>query len=429
GAALVGATVIGVSLPHPQQVQASPVVVAAAPAAALPIAAPATPAPAAEEPDPSDAASVDASSTDDLPAATVDGAAAADTATPAAADDSAATDDAAAEDGADDTAAADPDDPLGATKAGTLQQVALIVVHGDAPLRWRDAPAASPARVRAAKGTTFTGFGQVPDAPLVTSLGLLAGQGSNPAARAGCDVPTPVTPGTVDAKGVVAGTGCDYPAGTPSVPTAVAIDGRRWKAYAPVGSVDAAKAALCGAGTPDPAAQGLARENALAHLSDLASSGACEAAASPLSALAKDLTADDAPAWLVVNVGLCGTDGCDEGEAAARDRDLDAAIATLTAKDGLDASSAIFVVGDGTATSGLAAAEPGTVPAAPNDPDAPAAVATGALLIGPAVAKDKADPLSLDPLAIARAQTTWLGLTPPGAAAAETTTALAVPGA
>jgi hypothetical protein len=421
GTALIGAAFIGTTIPGAQPVGAQP-----QPVGAMVAAAPLAAAPAARA-----AATTDAA-TDTTDAAAGAAASAGDGATPAAADAAtvatptatqAPTTDAA--DAADDASgdAGDGSDPLaGAGGGDTLARVALIVVHGDAPVRWATAAPGSPARTRAATGTTFTGLAVLPGAPLATGLALIAGQPSNPATRAGCASPTPVSPGTVDAAGVTAGVGCDYPAETPSLAGAVARDGRTWKAYASAGSPAEAAAQLC-----NPA--GAAGRSALAHLGDLAASGACDAAAAPLSALATDLGSDAAPAWVYVEVGACGTDGCDDAEAKARDADLDAALAALAAHAPADGGKAVaIVVGDGD-VAGLEAAPAGAYPPSSADPGAPAAVLSGALLVGDGVERGGTDPLALDPFAIARTQATWLGLSAPGLAAAEGVTALAVPGA
>jgi hypothetical protein len=420
GAALVGAAFIGSTLPGASPVQAQgaavPALFAAAP---LPTTPDPTPAPATA-PDAADPASDNTS--DDTAAPAADATPLTDATVPTA------TDVPADEEG---TAPDDGSDPLAGSGATTLARAALIVVHGDAPARWPKAEAGSAARNRAARGTTFAGFSTLPAAPLATGLGLIAGQFSNPATRAGCSGPEPVTPGTTDADGITVGAGCDYPAETPSIPGAIARDGRSWKAYVAAATPAEAAAKLChptdGAGG---AAASFAQRSPLAHLADLTSSGACDAGAAPLSDLAADLKSDAPPAWVYVEVGDCGATlgACDADAANRRDSDLDAALAVLTANEPADdGRAASIVVGDGDVAD-LEPAPAGAFPVNPADPAAPAAVATGALLIGDDVAKDKADALVLDPLAIARTQATWLGLTPPGASAADTVSPLAVPG-
>lgn len=421
--ALVAATLVGAAMPGSKDARAQAVVRATVPAVApAPVAATTAAADASSDAGGSDA-SADAATTDaavstDDPIATP-AIAAGDAATTDTSGDEAATGDG----GADDAAGEEGDgtDPLAGGEE-RLDQVALVVVHGDAPAAWATAPAGSTARTRADRGTTLTGVAAIPGAPLVNALGLVAGQASNPATRAGCaEAPGPLAPGTLDDLGRAAGTGCDYPAGTPSLPTAVAIDGRRWRAYAPVASSDA-PAALCGTGSPTGTAAAYAASSPLRRLTDLTTSGACEAAAAPLSALAADLKADDAPAWLLIEVGTPGGSGDDD--IAARERDLDAALTTL--RDGLGDRSAVIVVGDGAAAE-LAAAPTDALPASPADPDAPAPVLSGALLLGPAVAAKATDPLPLSAYALARTQADWLGLDPPGWARAEGVSGLAIP--
>lgn len=422
GAALVGAAFIGTTIPGAQPVGATPqpvVTVAAAAPVAAPVAASAsTTTEAATDPA--------TNSASDAAATPADAAAAA---APASADPSTAAD---AADDTDGTSgdAGDASDPVAGGSGGdTLARVALIVVHGDAPVRWASAAAGTPARTRAATGTTFTGLAVLPGAPLATGLALIAGQPPNPATRAGCTSPTPVAPGTTDGSGVTAGIGCDYPSETPSLPGAVARDGRTWKAYVSAGSAADAAAQLCRPSDAPGAAGAAAQRSPLGHLGDLTGSGACDAAAGPLSALAGDLDSDTAPAWVYIEVGDCGTDGCDEAEAAARDTDLDAALATLASHAPADGGkAATLVVGDGD-LAGLDPAPAGAYAANPADADAPAAVVSGALLVGDDVEQDATDPLALDPLAIARTQAAWLGVDAPGQAAADGVTALAVPGA
>ncbi|MEH3053686.1 MAG: hypothetical protein PGN13_06685 [Patulibacter minatonensis] len=427
GAALVGAAFVGTTIPgSPVQAQGLPPQPAYVAAAAAP-----APAPVDDGKDATTDAAAD-------PGADLADSSQADTVPPADASTSAAPADTSADDTstgdetpADDTSgdAGDGSDPLAGGGAGgdTLARVALVVVHGDAPVRWATADKASPAGKRAASGTTFTNLATLPNAPLATGLGYIAGQASNPATRAGCTAPSPVTPGTVDSAGVTAGAGCDYPPQTPSIPGAVARDGRTWKAYVS-GAATAADAAARLCHPTDGAALPAAQRSPLGHLADLTGSGACDAAAAPISNLRSDLTADAPPAWVYAEVGECGTDGCDAAEAAARDRDLDAVLATLaTTKAPDDGRSATLVVGDGD-DAGLVPADAGTFTRATSDPDAPAAVLSGALLLGDDVTAGSTDPLGLDPLAITRTQASWLGLTAPGLAAADGVSALAVPG-
>lgn len=419
-AALVAATLVGAAMPGSRDARAAQPVATTIPAAAAP--APAQGAVAAATASgsatDSDPGSTDAGTTETPadPIATPAVAETTDTTETDTLTDTTDTDDAVGDEG-------DGSDPL-AGNGEHLEQVALVIVHNDAPARWATAPAGSAARARADLGTTFTGFATLPSAPLATELGVIAGQAPNPATRAGCSVDAgPLTPGTVDDLGRAAGTGCTYPAGTASLPGAVAVDGRRWKAYAPVPQTDAS-AALCGAGTPTGLAAAYAATSALRRLDDLWTSGACESAATSLTALKDDLAADEPPAWLVVELGACVATPCGADDATIRDRDLDDTLATL--RGGLAKSSAILVIGDG-AVEGLEAAPADALPAAPDDPSAPAAVLTGALLLGTGVAEKATDPLPLNPYAIARTQADWLGLDAPGWARSEGVSGLAVP--
>lgn len=420
GAALVGAAFIGSTIPGAQPVQAQGPV----PLAAAPVAAAAAPAAAAASND--DAADTPAAATGDTTTPTADttAAAAAPVSTaPAVPADTPAGDDTSGD-------AGDGTDPLAGGGGTTLGRVALIVAHGDAPVRWTSAADGTPAKARAAKGTVFTGLAVLPASPLASGLGFVAGQPSNPATRSGCTTPSPVTPGTTDAAGITTGTGCDYPAETPSLAGAIARDGRKWRAYVPASSAAEAAAKLCRPTDPasTEAQRAFAQRSPLGHLGDLTASGACEAAATPLSKLSEDLASDDPPAWVYVEVGECGNDGCDDAESRQRDTDLDAALASLAGAEAPnDAGAATLVVGDGD-TPGLEPAPAGSFTPNAADPSAPAAVIAGAYLVGPDVTPGGTDPLALDPLAIARTQASWLGLTAPGQAAADGITALALPG-
>ncbi|MBJ7471853.1 MAG: hypothetical protein JHD16_11160 [Solirubrobacteraceae bacterium] len=415
--ALIAATLIGAALPGSRDAQArptpAPIYVATAPPADQ-IAVLGTRAQGGATSD---------SATEEPAATTTE-----TTATDPVAEPAATTADTSAEDTEEDAAgdSGDGSDPL-ASGSDRLDQVALVIVHGDAPARWITAPAGSAAKARADRGTTFTGLAATPAAPLATGLELIAGQPPNSATRSTCVTGDngPVTPGTLDEGGRVVGTGCVYPAGTSSLPTAVAVDGRRWRAYAPVEAADAASA-LCGTGTPTGAAAAFASTSALRRLEDLATSGACESAAAPLSALAGDLAADEPPAWILIEVGACGAGPCSPDAEAARERDLDAAIDVLLAEDGLGDRSAVLVVGDGN-VAGLEPAATEGVVASPDDPNAPPPVVSGALLLGPGAATAATDPLAIDAFAIARTQADWLGLDAPGQAKADGVTGLAVP--
>lgn len=422
GAALIGAAAIGTTIPGSAAVQAqgaagTPLALAAAPAAAAPAAA--TSAGDATDTSTGAAASAPTGDATTAAAATSDPATTAATSAPAAAP---------VEESATEEPAGDGTDPL-AGGGTTLSRVALIVVQGDSPAAWPAAAPETPARRRAARGTTYTGLAVLPGAPLATSLALTTGQPANPATRAGCQTATPVTPGTTGADGLTAGTGCDFPATTPSLPGAIARDGRRWRAYAAASSAAEAAAALCrpydAAATDEQRAS--AQRSALGHLADLTESGACEAAATPLDALAADLSGDDPPAWLSIQISPCGNDGCDPAESARRDAALDAALTTLASAAPADGGrTATFIVGDGDGA-GLLPAPAGSYPTNPSDPEAPGAVLAGALLIGDGVTADRTDPIALDPYAIARTQAQWLGVAAPGLAAGAGVTALALP--
>lgn len=423
GAALIGAAAIGTTIPE-QPVRAqgaagTTLALAAAPPAAQAAASTSTSAA-------SSAASTTAASTSSAPAAAATAAAPSSAAAPATAP--AAADQTPQSETTDPADSGDGTDPL-AGGGSTLSRVAMIVVQGAAPVQWPTAAAGSAERTRAALGTTYTSMAVLPRAPLATTLALTAGQPSNAASRGGCTAASPVTPGETGTDGVTTGTGCDYPATTPSIAGAVARDGRRWRAYAPAATSAEAAAALCrpyDAASTD-AQRAAAQQSPLGHLGDLADSGACEAAAGPLESLATDLAGDDPPAWIYIQISPCGTDGCDATEAAARDTAVDATLKALAAAAPADGGrSATFVVGDG-AVDGLAAAPAGGYPANSADPDAPGAVLAGALLIGDGVGKDATDAIALDPFALARTQADWLGVSPPGLAAGDGVTALARP--
>jgi len=82
-----------------------------------------------------------------------------------------------------------------------------------------------------AKGELISNYYAVAGSDLANQIALLSGQGPTPETIAECPTYADVAPGTLSAAGQVEGSGCIYPATTPTLPAQLAEKGLRAKAY------------------------------------------------------------------------------------------------------------------------------------------------------------------------------------------------------
>jgi phosphatidylinositol-3-phosphatase len=81
------------------------------------------------------------------------------------------------------------------------------------------------------QGELLGNYYAVAQGALANEIALLSGQGPTPQTAANCPEYTAIAPGTVDAEGQVEGSGCVYPAATPTLPAQLVEHELSWKAY------------------------------------------------------------------------------------------------------------------------------------------------------------------------------------------------------
>jgi hypothetical protein len=81
------------------------------------------------------------------------------------------------------------------------------------------------------KGELLSNYYAVTKGSLANQIALLSGQGPTAETAVGCPAYTDVTPGTISVTGQVEGSGCVYPAATPTLPGQLAEKKLKWKAY------------------------------------------------------------------------------------------------------------------------------------------------------------------------------------------------------
>lgn len=96
----------------------------------------------------------------------------------------------------------------------------------------------------AAKGELLSNYYAVTQGDLANEIALISGQGPNPATAANCPEYKDFAPAPLDAKGLVAGEGCVYPAEVQTLPAQLVTAQKTWKAYVE-GNGEAAQPATC----------------------------------------------------------------------------------------------------------------------------------------------------------------------------------------
>ncbi len=109
----------------------------------------------------------------------------------------------------------------------------------------------------AEKGELLSNYYAVTQGQLANEIALVSGQGPTPETATNCPTYADLLPGTLSAEGQVEGSGCVYPATTPTLPAQLLEKKLRWKAYVEdIGNgVGAGQAATCrhpALGSSDP---------------------------------------------------------------------------------------------------------------------------------------------------------------------------------
>jgi hypothetical protein len=118
-------------------------------------------------------------------------------------------------------------------------------------------PAPYLAKTLRGKGELISNYYAVTKGDLANQIALLSGQGPTVETASNCPLFADLVPGTISAEGQVEGSGCAYPAATPTLPAQLVEEKLRWKAYVEdIGNgVPAGQPATCrhpAIGSPDP---------------------------------------------------------------------------------------------------------------------------------------------------------------------------------
>jgi hypothetical protein len=118
-------------------------------------------------------------------------------------------------------------------KLPPIQHVFLVMLsgHGYDSAFGPNSPAPFLSKTLPGQGELLQNYYAVANSELANGIALLSGQGPNPDTTGNCPQYTDVTPGTPDANGQAAGTGCVYPAATKTLPDQLFGAGLTWKAY------------------------------------------------------------------------------------------------------------------------------------------------------------------------------------------------------
>ncbi len=114
-----------------------------------------------------------------------------------------------------------------------IKHVFLIVLdgHGYEESFGKTASVPYLTKTLAGQGELLPNYYAVAQGGLANKIALLSGQGPTPQTVAGCPEFAPIVPGTVGAEEQVEGSGCAYPAATPTLPGQLAEKKLAWKAY------------------------------------------------------------------------------------------------------------------------------------------------------------------------------------------------------
>jgi len=121
-------------------------------------------------------------------------------------------------------------------EAETLPPIAhvfLIVLgeNGYEETFGESSPAPYLAKTLRGQGELLPNYYAVTKGDLANQIALISGQGPTVETAANCSNYTDIVPGTISTTGQVEGSGCVYPAATPTLPGQLATKKMRWKAY------------------------------------------------------------------------------------------------------------------------------------------------------------------------------------------------------
>jgi hypothetical protein len=114
-----------------------------------------------------------------------------------------------------------------------VKHVFLIVLgeNGYEETFGASSPAPYLARTLPEKGELLANYYAVAPGDLANQIALISGQGPTPETVTNCPNYTELTPGTLSVEGQVEGSGCVYPAATPTLPAQLVEKELRWRAY------------------------------------------------------------------------------------------------------------------------------------------------------------------------------------------------------
>jgi hypothetical protein len=153
-----------------------------------------------------------------------------------------------------------PPEPLEEETLPPITHVFLIVLgdNGYDDAYGESSPAPYLAHTLREKGELLTNYYAVTRGDLANEIALVSGQGPTAATAANCPEYTDITPGTLDAKGLVEGQGCVFPAEAQTLPGQLVAAKKTWKSYVEdIGNGQAGQATSCrhpAPGGPDDAA-------------------------------------------------------------------------------------------------------------------------------------------------------------------------------
>jgi hypothetical protein len=192
-------------------------------------------------------------------------------------------------------------------------------------------PAPYLAKTLRGQGELLPNYYAVTKGDLANQIALISGQGPTAETAANCPSYTDVTPGTISVEGQVEGSGCVYPAETPTLPAQLVEKKLRWKAYVEdIGNGAAAGApatcrhpvlgSLDSSQAPLPGDAYVTWRNPFVYFHSLADGDECAEADVGLDRLATDLkSAKKTPALSYIVPNACHDGGelpCEAGQPA-----------------------------------------------------------------------------------------------------------------
>jgi hypothetical protein len=192
-------------------------------------------------------------------------------------------------------------------------------------------PAPYLAKTLRGQGELLPNYYAVTKGDLANQIALISGQGPTAETAANCPNYTDVTPGTISVGGQVEGSGCVYPAETPTLPAQLVEKELRWKAYvedigngaaagAPATCRHPALGSLDSSQAPLPGDAYVTWRNPFVYFHSLADGEECAEADVGLDRLATDLkSAKKTPALSYIVPNACHDGGelpCEAGQPA-----------------------------------------------------------------------------------------------------------------